>query len=461
MKLFVFLAALMILIPCSLQSDTFDFDLRTFSPPDYTRTSLEFSSSFSTNLSTQELTDLMSLYTENALGSFYDSDIKGTYSYYRYSKERISDMTISLLYGYVNNYEKREDYVLTDRADTSIGVSLQREEKLYMFNNYFVTIGAGTMYEFEKTYSPENSDRMGRRYLLDGSFGFGWGRLVNVGYARTALFMYEDMQKYSVLQSAPTADDIRELATLIAQRKNVRSLDYRDTFVENIKTFDQFFKGKSNVTNDISCMAAYTDVFHNLTQVNRFNGSRLELDFRTRYANIRMEEYDIMTESSLETQTGFMATINYDYENPLSQQWQLSFDYSSRYIKENRDLEMMDTTINTLSTNGVMHDIELTLGYYPTQRTSFTASSALMYQSLEAELEHFDADMREATMKAFGIMIDCGLHYYFSPNIRMSASVDTMYVYQQMTTTTNSHYDEQTQKGYNTSLDLGITYILF
>lgn len=370
-------------------------------------------------------------------------------------------MSFNLLYEYENTFAEYDDFVDTDVANTMIGLELDRYETLYVSKNYFVSIGADATYSFRKIYYPEHYDRMQRQYRLEGTFGFGWGRLENVGYARTALFMYEDMQKYGVLQTAPSADDIRDLATLIAQRKNLRSLDYRDNFVDNIKAFDLFFKGKSNVTSDISCMAAYTDVFHNMPQTNRFNGSRVHFDFRTMYANILEEEYDMVSDSTIETQTGFLASINYEYENPLSQKWQLSFDYSSRYVKENRDIEMMEEIIDTISTTGFMHDIMLTMGYYPTQRTSFTASSAMIYQTLDGEMESFDGDLRELTMKMFGVMIELGVDYYFSPNVRMFASTGTVYQYAQMTRTDSYDNDDDSQNGYDFILQTGITYKVF
>lgn len=461
MKCIVIVTALMILIPYSLQSETFDFDLKTFSPPDYTRTSLEFSSNFSTNHTTREFNNLLSHEIENTVDAFYDSDIQGTYSYYRYSQKRISDMSFNLLYKYDNSFSEYDDFIDTDVANTEIRLAIQRNETLYAFNNYFITIGAGTAYVFRKRYNPEHDDRMQRQYRLEGTFGFGWGRLENVGYARTALFMYEDMQKYGVLQTPPSADDIRDLATLIAQRKNLRSLDYRDNFVDNIKAFDQFFKDKSNVTSDISCMAAYTDVFHNMPQTQRFNGSRLHFGFRTMYANILEEDYDMVTDSIIETQTGFLASINYDYENPLSQKWQLSFDYSSRYVKENREIEIMEEIIDTVSTTGFMHDIDLSLGYYPTQRTSFTASSAMIYQTLDGEMERFDGDSQEITMKMFGVMIELGVDYYFSPNVRMFASTGTLYQYTRVTRTDSYDNDDTSQNGYDFILQTGITYKVF
>ena len=443
-------------------ADMFDFDLRTFTPPDYTRSSLEFTGDFSFNRTITENSRLDWDYVRNDIDAVNESTIGGVYSYYTYSQKHITDMAIELNYGYNYTFREYDESLDTDVAGNAILIEADRMERFYFSSKYFFILGAGAEFQYIKLTNSLNDDQMDRNYGFFGVLGFGWGRLEDVGYARTALFMYEDMQKYGVLKSAPDANDIRELATLIAQRKNLRSLDYRDNFVENIKTFDQFFKNKSNVTPDAMTMAAYTDVFHNLSQTQRLYGSELKLEFRPIYENMLQERYNYVMESVLQTRTGFISSVSYQYENPLSQKWQLSFLSRTGWSKQIQDADIEDTPVQKVTIDSYSYESTVTIGYYPTQRTSFSAMAGVMGQHMEAELDGDHTPFSEASLNVISLIIELDSYYYFSPNVTIFASTGINYEFSDSSLSDPGYHEETlSEKQYDLLFEAGITYKLF
>lgn len=414
-------------------ADVFEYDLRDFTVPDYTSSSLTLSNGYSKWFYNREVTDpTFSLFFYNN-GQSSNNYLSSSIAYSQDTYTRDFRTFILCNVSYSGNYSKNLNNTFKSDSDSSqFSTSTRYSMTSYLSNTFFWAISPQMSYSY-RTYEMTEGDHPLYSTTIDtesfinyfGELTLGVGRLENVGYARTALFMYEDMKKYGMLTEDPTKEDIQELATLIAQRKNTRSYDYRDTYVKNVSLFDDFFKTKTNIRFDAPYYAAYTDVYQHSPHILRYFGSVFSLSFMLgQMNNTTVEEISppgfpkFKTDHSKKEK--YLTTLlQYIYANPISQKSQL---YSTNY------LEWKQTTIEDDAPDALNYKIARFRAssrneyqYYPTQRTEliFGVSADIYNYDYNDFINAEEIDTR------FGLILETiiGSSYYISPFLSISSRV--------------------------------------
>lgn len=413
-------------------ADVFEFDLRDFTVPDYTSSSLTLFNDYSKWLSNRELTDpTFSLFNKNGQSSNDNVSSSLAYSQDTYTQDFRTFILCNVSYS--GNYSKNSNN--TSKLDSDSGrfsTSARYSMTSYLSNTIFWAISPQMSYSYSTSemtegvhplYSTTNNTESFINYY--GELTLGVGRLENFGYARTALFMYEDMKKYGMLTEDPTKEDIQELATLIAQRKNTRSYDYRDTYVKNVSLFDDFFKTKTNIRFDAPYYAAFTDVYQHSPHIQRNFGSVISLSFglgqtnNTTVEEIRNPGFPkFKTDHSIKEK--YLTTfLHYVYANPISQKSQL-YSYTSLGWKQTTTEDDAPDAFNYKTTRfGAYSRNEYQ--YYPTQRTE-------LIFGVYAEIYNYDYNdfiNAEGIDTRLGLMLETliGGSYYISPFLSISSRV--------------------------------------
>lgn len=405
---------------CNVYSDTFDFDLRTFSPPDFSRSSLDVSAYLN---STRNFTDMR--FNENESTSLYSGTIPTitlTYSHYSYSADHILDTDLSFRYELSDQSFDGESSYDYDTVAHSFTFTGSRSEQLYVSSSFFFTYKPYTAYTMRQEKQVFTDDSIEREYTAGMAVSFGVGRMHDVGNARSALFMYEDMHKYGILTSPPTCDDIQDLGALITTQKNNRFFDYRDHFVDTMRVFDGFFNAKTNITHTIDQTAAFTDIFFNLTEQSRLYGWQLYCVIDPSYTNKRAHNDDpTVEEIDYETQKGLLG-IFFSYENPFSQKGQFSLLAEASLNAEAYDIN----ELNEILQKEYRLRCTTTLSYYPDQRVSYYGTLIAQYSSID----YFERSMyATAYVKSYQAYCIIGAHYYISPKFTLSAEASNEYTY--------------------------------
>ncbi len=401
-------------------SDTFDFDLRSFSVPDFSRSSLDVSAQL---YSSRNFTDMR--FGENERTSIYSGTmptITLTYSHYFYSADHILDTDLSFRYELSDQSLDEDSSSAYDTVTHSFAFTGSRAEQLYLSSLLFFEYKPYAAYSMYQNKHVFTDDTLEREYTAGMAISFGVGRMRDVGYARSALFMYEDMHKYGILTSPPTRDDIQELGSLITTQKNNRFFDYRNHFVDTMRVFDGFFNAKTNITHTIDQTAAYTDIFFNLTEQSRLYGWQLYFMIDPSYTNKRTQNDDpTVEEVDHETQKGIIG-MYFAYENPFSQKGQLSLRAEASLTAEAYDIN----ELNEILQEEFRIRCSATISYYPVQRVSYYGTLMAQYSSVD----YFERSMfATAFVKFYQAQCNIGINYYISPKCTMSAELRNEYTY--------------------------------
>lgn len=400
-------------------ADTFNFDLRSFSPPDFSRTSLEIGAGLNSRYDYAQLLfdDSIEDKYERNLG--YNPSISANLSYYSYSKAQIKSFSFNSHNFYTARLERSSELPSHNSNFYNTENSSSYTLKQYVSPTVFIDLLASAAADISISNSTYPRDDLYSQYSGTMGIGFGIGRIEDVSDARTALFMYEDFKRYGSLTADPTQQDIHDLASLIVQRRNVRAFDNRDKFVETVKALDVFFKSKDNISYDASFYAAISDVYLNAPTWTRLYGSTINLGIECMILK-NVNTYDNPEYVSRVEMTHIIrGRLSYLYENPISQRWQIS-----SVIENNLLYGVTDNTFdpNTDETTLSIHYstfARIQAGYFPTQRTH-----AWIALNSEYAFHEQDIDNIRSPMKSWSLGVGSGVTYYISSQLSYSASLN-------------------------------------
>lgn len=439
-----------------------DFKLDSYINPDFKRKELDF------NL--------------NSAGNFYKmSD----------SKNNSLSGDIGLRYDFVSNSEKEQAHTfgsfsggvgstseeLSNSRTASTGFIFTREAFQFVKGKTFLEISPRMFVRYN--YNKEEKDHYYYGTFNDTSviapyyrknnnlssnillkLGIGKGRIEDVGDARQAMFILQELQKKNLLKRILTNDEVNALTEQITLVKNQRYYDYRIQLIDEISTVDSFLVANDFVDKANSALY-FTTIYDKWVYGDRDRreaGSYIKGGIAPEYSfSEDRQVYDLVTGlftgrrkyNYIDSYYGASLYVDYKYEKPLTLTLQSSFNVglsSGIYKRRNYDNNLYRTNAN----------INYTLGYYPNTRTYVSGgiSQLLFWDRMSSDYNGFVENRKDwvtsnTTLSATG-------YYFLSPQLRLFGRCDVSYrVY-------SGDYSDNMHDSYPaTSFQFGLSYAIF
>jgi len=289
-------------------------------------------------------------------------------------------------------------------------------------------------------------DRRGRNVPVDervvnGGYGFGlgFGRVENVGQARTAVMLLQAFADRELLDRNPTIEDITSLADVIGRLEGSRFFDDRLRSIAIIETIaNQLIIGGLLTESTIATTLLIEDAYTFDRVIPRFAGSRFEMTLDTDLKYLHNE--NVNQNLRVSADVGFEGMLSWTKYDNMDVHWM-------REIRGFSTLRYNDFNAGDFADfKGRRDNVTGTLGgsygytYTPTLRNRyslFVTSLITLPYELDPDKEHF---FNEAT---FFTNVSGSYNHYFSP--RTQVVLSALFIYQ----------DQEFQAGaFSPSLDL-------
>lgn len=326
----------------------------------------------------------------------------------------------------------------------------------YYYNNYYDSSG-----EFGTYYNKENNFQS----VVTVKLGIGKGRIENVGDARQAMFIIQELQKKNLLKRTLSNDEVNALTEQITLVKNKRYYDYRVQLIDEISKVDSFLVANDFVEKANSALY-FTTLYDKWVYGDRDRreaGSYVKGGISPEY----MFEEEILDWSfvgdrytdiggyhTINSYYGAAAYIDYRYEKPLSLAWQSSFNAgvsSGLYRYRGFDENSYRTNV----------DVSYKLGYYPNTRTYVSGAvsqiirwSSQMYHNSDADYNYSDK-RRHAFIRSSNLSAQA--YYFLSPQLRLFGQCNFSLAYYDY----GADFEPRKDKYPATSFQIGLTYAIF
>jgi len=303
----------------------------------------------------------------------------------------------------------------------------------------------------------------------------GIGRIENVTDAQQTVYLLDAFTKNKVLNRDLSENEIFLLSQKISLVKNKRFLDSRLHLMDEISQVDTFFMSNNLITKqDARYFTTLYDIWLYGDKFERRAGQKIELSltpYFTNSYNYSKSTYTIPTTTSSNYESNsngsnvnYQLSLLYQYEKPFLQKWQHSLSASLNgnytiYSGTYKNVLTDEKANNSNSTKHIYLNAEYTLGFYPNTRTNLYAKvnevTTCLFdysQSLNNITTSYDQKSLTNT-----VGFELGAYYYFSPQLRVTASA----------TIRNRHYIEdltdlsKLDNQFNSSFSIGCTYSLF
>jgi len=353
---------------------------------------------------------------------------------------------------YANSAFRFSDYNFTPdlNSDKTLNFStnsidITRENRRYFKKNLFletnVLLESYYNTRYEKTQNPDgtSTEYHAEDYWLSADFPIkiGKGRIEEVGDARHAVYILDELSKIDRTTATKSDAEITEFANLITQLRNKRFLDTRLRKMAEIETLDSFLLSKNYITNhDANYFTTLRDFWDYGFNSNRKSGARI--------SGVLIPSIDYYNDLQNDNQrlgTLIKGGIEYNYEKPLNLLWQHSLSVLG-YV----GIDDIHNSANyTLFSLGINQGI----GFYPNTRTELFLGYQVRYQ-------HFLYDLH--TTKNVDASSNLGIQYYISPKLSFNVNYSFHFYLQ------NLYFDENKyskDNNTNNSLNISLRYRFF
>ena len=453
-----------------------NFDLSKFYTPDIVRNQLDIVGSSDGWLNSSSNSNV-NISSDNAI----KGNLSATFSNYVSTRKLIR--TINGGIGLGGNAAGNNDFFSIIKQQSGgfsnsggIGTSYQ------LFNNaiQFLSFGGNLNYGYNSWYSNKtnninNADRStnnsfnGRLYLYAGA---GIGRIEIVTDAQQAIYLIDAFSKNKILNRDLSSNEIFSLSQEISRLKNKRFLDSRLHLIDEVSHIDSFLIANNLITkSDARYFTTLYDIWLYGDKFERKSGSSLELrlspniNFNNSYSK---NSYQISNDSNSEVKGNssssyYNLSLNYQYEKPVNQKWQHSINASmaiviANYIDASQDLIANMTTNNSNETKNASASASYKLGFYPNTRTNIFAqvSEYLGYNFSASSIFNGITQSYLNTLST-NTSLNCGMYYYFSPQLQLSAALTLLNGHDIQYNTGNPYV----LNGFSSTFSVGINYSFF
>lgn len=266
--------------------------------------------------------------------------------------------------------------------------------------------------------------------------GVGKGRLESVEDARQAIYILDNLTKRGVLTRKLTNDEIFTLSQLISTVKNKRFFDSRLHLIEEITRVDSFFVHRELLRNsDASYFTTLYDYWQHGALFERLSGKEFHsfISGEINISKYEVKSSEVTVPHLYDNQYRNLHWINqFSYEKPINPYWQnsLSIRLMTGYLQQHLYRPGPDTSweknLNSSLSGSYSWD------YYPNSRTNFSMRISQQFTYAHA-ISPFDGERTyENGGKIFNTATSLGgsLNYYISPQLRLSASISSLFEYQ-------------------------------
>lgn len=401
-------------------------------------------------------------------------------SYYHYINSKTLQRNTYATGSFDFNFSKDEtegEVDLYERETKNYGSYLvyDLENKFYYKPNTFFGLDTRVLYNYDNynyyRYSSDNSsdsykddDNNNSNVIdLNVDFKYGFGRIENVEDARHAYIILDELTKAGSITKDYNNEDILELAKLISQLNRERFFDSRHKKIFIYEQLDSFLLANDYISEgDIKYFATLSDTWLYGSSQSRLNGRRISFtassDIELNFASFNETSsrpsngyvYDPVFDTNVKVTEqveskqkenrrnqyyNLSAGVEYDYEHALNIKWQHSISAHMMggvllgSIKS--DIERDDVTIDSvdfmLKNPNLDFAFEQGVSFFPDTRTSLSCKYFVNYAQL---FYPSSSDFLNIKGQGFRIGTDLSAYYYVSPQLRLSASWNLFYEWQ-------------------------------
>ncbi|MCK4956747.1 MAG: hypothetical protein KAS49_03860 [Candidatus Cloacimonetes bacterium] len=363
-----------------------------------------------------------------------------------------------------------------------------------------IEINSEKEYEEDDDYDINSNSH---NYLIDTEFALGFGRVEDINYLRSAIYLLQDLQDNKLLKREPTNKEIKELADLMITINNETFFDIRLKRKYEIEQLNNFFINKNLIIDFNSTYIAvlfdnfYYNKSNNVYFRNRgiFRTSREcgqmfkagggyifnkhyykknELGFKKIYKgplSIENLKRDYLTDSKRLTPYVFLAyekhlsygiNVQTNYHSILSYS-KLDYENNVEYEESVNDsiYESYDK-INYAKRNQLLLESAYLFSWYPTNRTDIILSAHGYYYQIEGDIENnVENTWEEYEEKTLGLKLQANTYYYFSPQLRINARISYNLSAEYCDSWEKNKYSDFKNNRSGANFSVGVTYFLF
>jgi hypothetical protein len=471
-----------------------EFDLSTYTPPDYVFKSLDFSYdlSGSANHSKNYFGD--SLTSKSAINYFSTSI---TPSYYRYSNRNNYQGSNKLQLYTGISINKDDPYYSSNSSDqnhlqsgNAIKIYYTGENRFYFANKKFFEINptvnliTQTTKYTDKTFTGDSLVReittkiwRPNTYVSLPIF-FGTGRIDNIMDARHAIYILDDLEKAGRLSCEYKVEDIEALASGITKLNNKRFFDSRLRSINEIVTLDSLLQS-AGLTGKADALfyATLNDSWSFPGVLYRYSGYRIyggidpqyQLYYTRTTANWKLtpeensKSWDYTSAAYLGLRIGFLR------EKPISLRWQSTIDISAGYgFEQNirKEKETLPASFDPREWKSTQQrgnvSAEYSAGFYPNSRTVLNAGIfvSLLYYGNGTDKPYAteESDMLPSINLNIGPQAEAWIYINPQFSISFSASLADNYYWEKGSTGNN---DDLKSNNWNYYIRSYLRYSLF
>ncbi|MFT3753228.1 MAG: hypothetical protein QM800_10265 [Paludibacter sp.] len=454
------------------------FDLSKYYTPDIVRSKLDFSGSGSGVANSSE-----NAYSNNINDHYFNGSLNSSFSNIVNTRSLIRSLNASVLFSGNSGSSLDNANTNYESGVFSNNVGIGAFYQLYNTKKQFISFGGSGSFAFRTSKNTKTDSLAKYDFYKDNNFwgsiyiniGAGIGRIENVTDAQQTIYLLNAFAKNKILTKDLSENEIFQLAQCISQVKNKRFLNARLHMIYEISQVDSFFVKNNLISKqDARYFTTLYDIWLYGDKFERRAGQKIELSltplFSKSYGYSKSHNYipaTIFSTSESFSNGGnanYQLMLSYEYEKPFLQKWQHSV-YASldgNYANYNGTTRNKPTDIYNSSTSSTKHvnlNAEYTLGFYPDTRTNLYAkvneetSCLLSYSKTTNNITERSDKKNLSNLLAF----ELGTYYYFSPQLRLTASA----------TIQNRHYIEditnssKASNQFNSNFSIGCTYSLF
>ena len=453
------------------QDEYQNFDISKYTTPDIVRNQLDINFYFHSNFHSDNSHVNYSLFGDMAgkyESSSFTGNILSSFSHYINTRKKISSLVgnLSLEGDYSSKKQKYTypDLTTTDNklSNNKLGLSLYLSwsNKWYFSTLFFLNYGIDGNISYNSTQNKienplENRDEKQKEFSLNISpqLGVGYGRIENVQDARQAVYIANALSKKKVLTRNLSNDELSELSQIISTVKNKRFLDSRLHLMEEITSLDTFFVNNNLLADN---GASYFTTLYDMWQYGELfsRKSGYEISFVVRpYYEYKKIKYTPIMRDVIYNSDEHIISLNFSYEKPFKLNWQHSVSaavFGDFYSSSEENKQTDNNYKNSTKYRSFAALANYSLGYYPNTRTNIRIRAS---QQISKEI---DDDENSSTY--YYAMLDAGLYYYFSPNLRLTGNCGLMYSPSRDKGNEGSYFNRDV---FSSSVYIQLTYFIF
>ena len=412
----------------------YKYDISKYYTPDIVRNQLDISFSGNGSFNTQTSTN------DSVFNNTMNGSLIPTFVMYKNTRKLVSQFQVNGSFqGQSSGSGKLNDinnsFVATQStSNLNIGydVRFYNPKKLFLLLGIHGSIGEdGNMNHFNINSSVKT--KAGNQNFDGGfgaSIGVGFGRIESVEDARQAIYILDELSKKGVLTRQLSDDEIFQFAQQISRVKNKRFLDSRLHLIDEITSVDSFFVSNHLLTKSD---ATYFTTLYDYWQYGALNSRKSGHEFAISISpTVSLSSDNSLSTDSLTWAHGYfnyfrrVLSITYNYEKPVSLNWQHSANVTLNYNSTLYDRKTLPET-NYPSTNSKYTNNDANLygsyyiSYYPNTRTNYSVGLMQNFYFISHDYMNGSTTSPENTFQSL-TSFNLNASYYFSPQFRLSGN---------------------------------------